>query len=71
MQFIAASLGVECDFCHNREKMDSDEKKPKKIARGMMTMMFNIDKTNFEGRLEVTCYSCHRGAAMPVGHPGN
>ena len=69
MQFIAASLGVECDFCHNREKMDSDEKKPKKIARGMMTMMFNIDKTNFEGRLEVTCYSCHRGAAMPVGIP--
>lgn len=69
MQFIAASLGVECDFCHNREKMDSDEKKPKKIARGMMTMMFNIDKANFEGRLEVTCYSCHRGAAMPVGIP--
>ncbi|HEY5068524.1 MAG TPA: c-type cytochrome, partial [Candidatus Acidoferrum sp.] len=69
MQFIAASLGVECDYCHNREKMDSDEKKPKKIARGMMTMMFNIDKTNFEGRREVTCYSCHRGAAMPVGIP--
>jgi photosynthetic reaction center cytochrome c subunit len=69
MQFIAASLGVECDYCHNREKMDSDEKKPKKIARGMMTMMFNIDKTNFEGRLEVTCYSCHRGVAMPVGIP--
>lgn len=69
MQFIAASLGVECDHCHNREKMDSDEKKPKKIARGMMTMMFNIDKANFEGRLEVTCYSCHRGAAMPVGIP--
>ena len=69
MQFIAASLGVECDYCHNREKMDSDEKKPKKIARGMMTMMFNIDKANFEGRLEVTCYSCHRGAAMPVGIP--
>ncbi len=69
MQFIAASLGVECDYCHNREKMDSDEKKPKKIARGMMTMMFNIDKNNFEGRLEVTCYSCHRGAAMPVSIP--
>jgi photosynthetic reaction center cytochrome c subunit len=69
MQFIAASLGVECDFCHNREKMDSDEKKPKKTARAMMTMMFNIDKANFDGRLQVTCYSCHRGAAMPVGIP--
>jgi photosynthetic reaction center cytochrome c subunit len=69
MQFIAASLGVECDYCHNREKMDSDEKKPKKTARAMMTMMFNINKSNFDGRLEVTCYSCHRGAAMPVGIP--
>lgn len=69
MQFIAASLGVECEHCHNREAMDSDEKKPKKIARKMMTMMFDIDKTNFDGRLDVTCYTCHRGAAMPVSIP--
>ena len=69
MQFISASLGVECDFCHNHEAMDSDEKKPKKIARKMMTMMFDIDKNNFDGKLQVTCYSCHRGAAMPVSIP--
>ncbi len=35
----------------------------------MMTMMLNIDKNNFDGRLEVTCYSCHRGAAKPVSIP--
>ena len=69
MQFISASLGVECDFCHVHEKMDSDDKKPKKIARQMITMMLDIDKNNFDGRLEVTCYSCHRGAAMPVSIP--
>jgi photosynthetic reaction center cytochrome c subunit len=69
MQFISASLGVECDFCHVHEKMDSDDKKPKKIARQMITMMFDIDKNNFDGRLEVTCYSCHRGAAKPVSIP--
>jgi photosynthetic reaction center cytochrome c subunit len=69
MQFIAASLGVECEFCHVHEKFDSDDKKPKKIARQMITMMLEIDKTNFEGRLEVTCYTCHRGAAMPVSIP--
>ena len=69
MQFISASLGVECDFCHVHEKMDSDDKKSKKIARQMITMMLDIDKTNFEGRLEVTCYTCHRGAAMPVSIP--
>ena len=69
MQFIAASLGVECEYCHDREAMDKDVKKPKKIARQMMTMMFDIDKNNFEGRLAVTCYSCHRGAAVPVSIP--
>jgi photosynthetic reaction center cytochrome c subunit len=69
MQFIAASLGVECDFCHVHEKMDSDDKKPKKIARQMITMMLDIDKANFESRLEVTCYTCHRGAAVPVSIP--
>ena len=69
MQFITASLGVDCEYCHDHQAMDSDDKKPKKIARQMVTMMFDIDKNNFDGRLEVTCYTCHRGAAKPVGIP--
>ncbi|MDP9146064.1 MAG: c-type cytochrome [Acidobacteriota bacterium] len=69
MQFITASLGVDCEFCHDHQAMDNDDKKPKKIARKMITMMFDIDKNNFDGRLEVTCYSCHRGAAKPVSVP--
>ncbi|MGB6595860.1 MAG: c-type cytochrome, partial [Candidatus Acidiferrum sp.] len=73
MQFITASLGVECEFCHVREgqkmEFDKDDKKPKVTARKMMKMMFAINKDNFDGHLEVTCYSCHRGAANPVGTP--
>jgi photosynthetic reaction center cytochrome c subunit len=69
MQFITASLGVECDFCHNREAMDSDEKKPKKIAREMMKMMMEINADNFDSRQQVTCNTCHRGAAKPVSIP--
>src|SRR5256885_940539 len=73
MQFITASLGVECDHCHVREgrdmKFDKDDKKAKVTARKMMQMMFAINKENFEGKREVTCYSCHRGAADPVGTP--
>jgi photosynthetic reaction center cytochrome c subunit len=69
MQFITASLGVDCDYCHDHQAMDSDDKKPKKIARQMMTMMFEIDKSNFDARLEVTCYTCHRGAAKPASIP--
>jgi len=69
MQFITASLGVECDYCHVQGAFDKDEKKPKEIARKMMQMMFAINKENFDGHREVTCYSCHRGAVKPVGIP--
>jgi hypothetical protein len=31
--------------------------------------MFAINKENFEGHREVTCYSCHRGSTDPVGTP--
>lgn len=69
MQFIAASLGVECEFCHVQGAMEKDDKKPKQTARKMMQMMFAINKDNFEGHREVTCYSCHRGSIDPVATP--
>jgi outer membrane lipoprotein-sorting protein len=69
MQFIAASLGVECEYCHVRGSMEKDDKKPKVTARKMMAMMMAINKDNFEGHREVTCFSCHRGAANPVATP--
>ena len=69
MRFIAASLGVGCNYCHVPDHFDKDDKKPKQIARGMMRMMFAIDKDNFAGNREVTCYSCHRGSLSPEGAP--
>jgi len=69
MQFITASLGVECEFCHVQGAFEKDDKKPKQTARKMMEMMFAINKENFEGHREVTCYSCHRGATNPVATP--
>ena len=69
MQFIAASLGVECEYCHVARAFDKDDKKPKVTARKMIAMMMAINKDNFEGHRVVTCYSCHRGSAAPVGMP--
>lgn len=69
MQFIAASLGVDCEFCHVEHEMEKDDKKEKQTARKMIEMELAIDKYNFEGDLEVTCYTCHRGSAHPVGTP--
>ena len=69
MQFITASLGVECDFCHVQGAFEKDDKKPKETARKMMEMMFAINKENFDGNREVTCYSCHRGGEKPMAIP--
>lgn len=69
MQFITASLGVECDFCHVRGAFEKDDKQNKLTARKMMQMMIVLNQENFDSRHEVTCYSCHRGASKPVGIP--
>src|SRR5271168_1392645 len=69
MQFVATSLGVGCEFCHVEGAFEKDDKKSKVTARKMMEMMFAINKDNFGGHREVTCYSCHRGSTDPVGTP--
>ena len=69
MWLIASSLDVGCDYCHvkldqtRNDKWDwgSDEKPKKLIARRMMKMVMDINRTNFDGETFVTCYSCHRG----------
>jgi photosynthetic reaction center cytochrome c subunit len=69
MQFIQASLGVECEFCHVHNAFEKDDKKPKQAARKMMEMMFAINKDSFEGNRAVTCNSCHRGSPKPQAIP--
>ncbi|HKM68401.1 MAG TPA: c-type cytochrome [Candidatus Acidoferrum sp.] len=69
MQFIAGALGVDCEFCHVEHAMDKDDKKEKQTARKMMAMELTINADQFEGHIEVTCYTCHRGSPHPVGIP--
>ena len=69
MQFVAASLGVQCDFCHLENAFEKDDKETKQTARKMMRMMFAINKDNFDGRQKVTCYACHRGSHKPLITP--
>lgn len=69
MQFIANSLGVECDFCHVEGAFDKDDKEEKKIARKMMVMMLTINQENFDGKKMVSCNTCHRGSPHPQGIP--
>jgi photosynthetic reaction center cytochrome c subunit len=69
MQFITASLGKECAFCHVEGAFEKDDKEPKRTARAMIEMMLAINKDNFHGHREVTCFTCHRGSAKPVAGP--
>ncbi|HEX8335266.1 MAG TPA: c-type cytochrome, partial [Pyrinomonadaceae bacterium] len=81
MNFIAASLGVQCGFCHVNKGRDpqtgqtqwvweSDEKEEKKVAREMMRMVLTVNKGDFGlSRGQVTCYTCHRGQEHPQSLP--
>jgi len=64
MQFFADSLGVQCTFCH-AFPFDADVKPQKATARRMVKMVFAINKDTFNGRPQITCYTCHRGASRP------
>ena len=56
MQFISASLGQNCEFCHVENAKDKDDKKTKLMARKMIAMVLAIDKANFDEKLtDMTC----------------
>jgi len=73
MQLFTASLGVRCDACHVRTEgkweFDKDDKKMKQTARKMIQMTMDINKANFEGHPDVSCFACHRGSERPVAVP--
>jgi hypothetical protein len=66
MEFMSASLKVNCEFCHTADRA-SDEKGPKKAAREMIEMQRDINTKNFGGRNQVTCATCHAGHTHPIG----
>lgn len=68
MRYITTALGVKCDYCHVNP-FAKDEKPEKETARKMMTMLFAINKNNFDGRSEVSCYTCHQGHHQPMAVP--
>jgi hypothetical protein len=68
MEFMSASLGVGCDFCHVADR-SSDEKRSKGTAREMIAMQRGINEQYFGGRNQVTCASCHNGRTRPVSVP--
>ncbi len=69
MQSFTQALGVQCTFCHVQGDMSSDDKEEKKTARMMLTMTREINAKWTDGKQHVRCYTCHRGAQMPLTEP--
>jgi len=63
------AMGKNCEFCHVQGKMDVDDKKEKATARKMIEMTHHINDQNFEGKIEVRCYTCHKGISKPAKLP--
>jgi outer membrane lipoprotein-sorting protein len=73
MGVFSLALGMSCEDCHKADDTDwanfAIDNPRKRMARVMVTMMANINKTNFGGRQMITCYTCHRGGDKPKTTP--
>lgn len=67
MQYVAASLGVQCNFCHVQGQFASDDKPMKATARKMMQMVNSINGANYD--ITVGCATCHHGRMEPERTP--
>src|SRR5580692_8918855 len=70
MGVISADLGLDCADCHpgaGTDKVNFVIDTPQKItARKMIDMVGAINKTNFNGVQNVTCWTCHHGKERPA-----
>jgi photosynthetic reaction center cytochrome c subunit len=70
MGFFAVSLTANCTTCHGDASAGSwehyaDDTYLKQMTRKMVLMVNLINQSNFGGKREVTCYTCHRGDRIP------
>jgi len=68
MGLFSAALSMCCGECHDNEHWEVDTPR-KRTARKMAQMVQAINKTNFNGRQVVTCWTCHRNRDRPVVTP--
>lgn len=73
MGLFSAALSVCCGDCHVGAGTDNPDwaadPPRKKMARKMVLMVNAINKDNFGGRQNVTCWTCHRGVSDPAVTP--
>lgn len=68
MEFMSASLKKPCTYCHEKDDF-SAETEGKEVGRKMVLLQRDINEKWFNGRLSVTCQSCHDGEEHPSTVP--
>ncbi len=69
MAAFRVALGGQCTTCHVRGDFASDEKPEKETARMMIAMTRDINAKFTDGKMHVTCFTCHRGDEHPKTAP--
>lgn len=69
MRTFTAGLGVQCNYCHVQGNFSSDDNPKKEVARHMIEIMQKTNGLFPDGKLHVTCYTCHHGEAVPKTAP--
>jgi hypothetical protein len=68
MAAARVGLGVQCTECHTQD-FSADDKPDKLVARKMFAMTAQINAGFPDGKVHVTCYTCHRGQKQPLTAP--
>ena len=63
------SLGVDCTYCHTPGNWPSDGVPNKLKARTHFQMVAYLRDEHFDKKPMVTCWTCHRGHAVPESLP--
>lgn len=68
MRGFKNALGVKCLHCHVENEFEKDTEE-KKRTRQMMILTEDLNRTFFRGKVEITCWTCHRGNKEAMRFP--
>ena len=72
MGFFSAALALNCSDCHGETTSwasYAEDTPLKQTSRRMILMVNAINRANFGGARNVTCFTCHRGSQKPKVTP--
>lgn len=69
MGAFRVALGAQCTTCHVQGDFASDDKPEKTTARMMIAMTRDINSKFTDGKMHVSCFTCHRGEEHPKMGP--